>query len=208
MEAVHRKMQDLFAAKALGNVVSEITSVSGGFMHRMYRVKTADSIYAVKHLNREILKRPIDNGLGGMLLEEVPVEPHVKDLSVYERACDYENFFDITNWRFYMAFDGETPVGAATVVGTTPDMNMLGGRTDACVLWDIRVSDAYKHQGIGQALFDMARAGAKEDGYAQMVIECQNNNVTACNFYKKQGAKLGKIDMSRAGRAPDVSSLR
>ena len=136
----------------------------------------------------------VDGGLGGLLLEEVPVTPHVKDLSVHERASEYEKMFDISNWRFYMAFDGETPVGAATVAGTTENNYMLNGRTDACVLWDIRVADGYKHQGIGQKLFDMAKAGAQADGYKQMIIECQNNNVTACHFYKKQGALLGKMD--------------
>ena len=72
---------------------------------------------------------------------------------------------------------------------------MLSGRNNACVLWDIRVSDAYKHNGIGQKLLDIGITGAKKDGYSQMIIECQNNNVPACNFYKKQGALLSKIDM-------------
>lgn len=137
----------------------------------------------------------IDSGLGGLAFEEVPVEPYVKDLAVYERACDNEKLFDISTWRFYMAFDGEKPVGAATVAGTTANLNMLAGRKDLCVLWDIRVQDGYKHQGIGQELFEMAVAGAKRDGYHQMVIECQNTNVTAVNFYKKQGALLGKVDL-------------
>lgn len=82
-----------------------------------------------------------------------------------------------------------------TIAGTTEGMNMLGGRSDACVLWDIRVSDKYKHMGIGQKLFNQGIKGAKSDGYKQMIIECQNNNVTACRFYKKQGALLSKIDM-------------
>ena len=163
-----------------------------------------DQVTQNVEIKSEYRVRHIDNGLGGILLEEVPVDPYVKDLSVYDRACEYEKNFDITNWRFYMAFDGETPVGAATVAGTTPDLNMLGGRTDACVLWDIRVADAYKHQGVGQGLFDMAKAGAEEDGYAQMIIECQNNNVTACNFYRKQGAMLGKIDMYAYYTEPEV----
>ena len=118
--------------------------------------------------------------------------------------CEFEMCFDITNWRFYMAFDGDTPVGAATVAGTTESLYMLGGRDDACVLWDIRVADAYKHQGIGQSLFDMAKTGAGNDGYKQMIIECQNNNVTACRFYKKQGALLGKVDAYAYYNEPDV----
>lgn len=137
----------------------------------------------------------IDSGLGGILLKEVEVEPYTKDLSVYERATEYEKQFDISNWRFYMAFDGDMPIGAMTIAGTTNGMNMLAGRDDACVLWDIRVADAYKHQGIGQKMLDMGMLGAKEDGYRQMIIECQNNNIPACKFYKKQGAVLSKIDM-------------
>ena len=137
----------------------------------------------------------IDNGLGGFILEEVPVTPYVKDLSVYERATEYEKEFDITHWSFYMAFDDEKPVGAATVAARTDKLYMLAGRDDACVLWDIRVADEYKHQGIGQKLFDLAVKNAKADGYRQMIIECQNNNVPACNFYRKQGALLSKVDM-------------
>ena len=137
----------------------------------------------------------VDNGLGGLLLEEVPVKPYVKDLSVYERATEYEKEFDITYWDFYMAFDDEKPIGAMTIAARTPNLNMLFGRDDACVLWDIRVADAYKHQGIGQKMLDMGIQDARANGYHQMIIECQNNNVTACKFYKKQGALLSKVDM-------------
>ena len=40
----------------------------------------------------------------------------------------------------------------------------------------------------------MALAAARETGYRQMIIECQNNNVPACRFYRKQGAVRGKVD--------------
>lgn len=137
----------------------------------------------------------IDNGLGGFVFEEIKVNPYVKDLSKYERAVEYEKEFDITNWRFFMAFDGDVPVGAMTVAGKTEGLNMLSGRNDACVLWDIRVADKYKHRGIGEKLLNMGITEAKRDGYCQMIIECQNNNVAACKFYKKHGAVLCKIDM-------------
>ena len=147
----------------------------------------------------------INNGLGGLVFEEVSVTPYVKDLSVYEQATKYEEMFDVSNWRFFMAFDGETPVGAMTVSGTTEGMYMLGGRTDACVLWDIRVADGYKHKGIGQKMLDMGIAAARADGYRLMIIECQNNNVTACKFYRKQGAQLSKVDMNAYDSEPEVA---
>lgn len=103
-----------------------------------------------------------------------------------------------------MAFDGDVPVGAMTVAGQTEGLNMLYGRNDACVLWDIRVADSYKRKGIGQKLLDAGIAGAKEDGYRQMIIECQNNNVPACRFYQKQGAVLSKIDMYAYYLEPEV----
>ena len=153
-----------------------------------------DSVPQIVDVRSEYRVTPIESGLGGLLMEEVPVAPYTKDLSQYERACEYEQQFDISTWRFFMAFDGETPVGALTLAGTTEGMHMLHGRTDACVLWDIRVANDYKHRGIGQRLFDMAVACAREAGYRHMIIECQNNNIPACRFYRKQGAVLGKVN--------------
>lgn len=173
----------------------EVDKASFALYDRVTMNVDVRSEYRVKHL---------DGGLGGMLLEEVPVAPYTKDLSQYERAVEYEEHFDIANWRFYMAFDGDTPVGALTLAGTTEGMNMLSGRTDACVLWDIRVADAYKHQGIGQRLLNMAADHAREAGYRQIIIECQNNNVPACRFYHKQGAVLGKVDTYAYYADPDI----
>ena len=48
----------LFRRNGLGVIVPPITPVSGGFLHRMYRVDTADRSYAVKHLNPNIMRRP------------------------------------------------------------------------------------------------------------------------------------------------------
>ncbi len=42
----------------LGKKVAAIEPVSGGLMHRMYKVITDSGVYAVKHLNAEIMKRP------------------------------------------------------------------------------------------------------------------------------------------------------
>lgn len=163
-----------------------------------------DKIPMKVDVRSEYKVKRVDNGLGGLILEEVPVEPYIKDFGKYECATTYEEQFDISTWRFYMAFDGEKAIGAATVAGPTKGMNMLYGREDACVLWDIRVADGYKQRGIGQTLLDMGVAGAKERGYRQMIIECQNNNVPACRFYHKQGAVLCKVDMHAYYMEPEV----
>ena len=87
------------------------------------------------------------------------------------------------------------------------DLNIaLGERTDACVLWDIRIVDEYKHMGIGQKLLDLGIAAAKDDGYRLMIIECQNNNVPACRFYRKQGAVITRIDTKAYDSEPEIAN--
>ena len=48
----------LFRQAGLGTVIPPISPVSGGFLHRMYRVNTEERSFAVKHLNPEIMQRP------------------------------------------------------------------------------------------------------------------------------------------------------
>ena len=148
---------------------------------------TVCSEYKIEKINR---------GLGGFVLTETPVKPYVKDfcLGDDESITRWSERFDVSNWMFFIALDGDHPVGAATVVSRTPGVHMLGGRDDLAVLWDIRVDEAYKHQGVGQRLFDMAADWARSEGLIQMKIECQNNNVPAVNFYHKQGAVLSAVD--------------
>jgi len=153
-----------------------------------------DNIPMLVNVKSHYLLDKIKNGLGGIILKEIPVNEYIKDLGKYEIACEYEKHFDISNWVFYMAFDDKKPIAAITMASLTSNVIMLDGRDDLCVLWDIRVMNGYKHQGIGQKLFDLAIEWARKQGFKQMKIECQNNNVPACKFYQKQGAVLSKID--------------
>lgn len=156
--------------------------------------KKYDEIDMLVHVKSIYRLNKINRGLAGIMLSEEKVDEYVKDLGKYECAGDYEKEFDISNWGFYMAFDNDKPIGAVTIVSKTENVNMLNGRNDLAVLWDIRVSDGYKHMSIGQNLFDLAVAWCKDKGLKQLKIECQNNNVPACNFYHKQGAILSMID--------------
>ena len=136
-----------------------------------------------------------NRGLGGFALVETPVEPYIKDFCVgKDETVARWKCFDLSHWAFFMAFDGEQPVGAATVASRDNELNMLSGRDDLAILWDIRVNGDYKRQGIGQALFDMAADWSRSQELVQLKIECQNNNIPAVRFYHKQGAALSAID--------------
>lgn len=157
-----------------------------------------DTIDMLVHVSSYYRIDKINHGLGGFLFEETPCIPFVKD---FDANLPLRNFasaqaaqFDTTFWGFFMAFDDAKAVGGAMVAARTKDVHMLSGRNELAVLWDIRVSDAYKHRGIGQTLFDMAVDWARREGFAQLKIECQNNNVPAVKFYHKQGAVLAGVD--------------
>lgn len=153
-----------------------------------------DEIPMLVHIKSQYQIEKINNGLGGFLLKEIPVDEYTKSFNEYEIASDYEKQWDISNWAIFMAFDDDKSIAGATVVTRTKDIDMLSGRDDLAVLWNIRVADEYKHQGIGQQLFNMASLWSKEHNMRQMKIECQNNNIPACKFYHKQGAVLCEIN--------------
>lgn len=154
-----------------------------------------DKIPMRVHVTTEYRLVKINNGLGGISLVETPVEPYTKDFCVgKDESVRRWLRWDLSSWGFFMAFDGETPVGASAVAARTEGVNLLCGRSDLAALWDIRVIDGYKRRGIGHMLFQTVTEWSKAQGMKQLKIECQSNNVPAVNFYHKMGAVLGAID--------------
>ena len=58
VKTIEELLTNLMQVCGLGKIIADIEPVSGGFMHRMYKVVTENGIFAVKHLNAEIMKRP------------------------------------------------------------------------------------------------------------------------------------------------------
>ena len=103
---IEELLAELMLACGFGEIISPIESVSGGFLHRMYRVTTECGTYAVKHLNREIMGRPGANEnfaraekIECMLEKEgIPIVP---SLTVHgSKMQNIEgHYFYIFNWQ-------------------------------------------------------------------------------------------------------------
>ncbi len=145
-----------------------------------------------KYITDIILKlEKIDNGFGGLLLS--PQKLHYeKDFG--NRVSHWEEMFDLTNWKIFGAYDEGTLIAGCVIATKTDNVNMLENRDDLVVLWDLRVAEQYKHQGIGQNLFNMAKKFAIENNFSQLKVECQNTNYSAVRFYHKQGMVLSAIN--------------
>lgn len=146
----------------------------------------------------------VEGGLGGMLLKEEPVIPYIKDYDAGgELPSDWPKKFDVTKWGFFLARNGNRPVGGAAVAFETTGVFMLEDRKDLSVLWDIRVSP--EARGVGIPLFRRAAEWSRAHGCTQMKIETQNVNVPACRFYQRMGARLGEIHRYGYAAVPAVA---
>jgi GNAT superfamily N-acetyltransferase len=150
------------------------------------------------------------NGLGEFALKERPLDiPYIKD---YDSANEEEpgrwaTRFDMSNWVLFAARAEGRRVGGAVVAFSTPGLNLLEGREDLAILWDIRVSPEARGQGVGSALFREAEACARARGCQQLKVETQNINVAACRFYARQGCVLGAANYMAYPELPDEVQL-
>lgn len=149
-------------------------------------------------------------GLGGLILSERRLDaPYVKDYDTAEgeRPAQWGVRFDVSNWGLIGAHSNGARVGGAVVAFNTRGVNMLEGRRDLAVLWNIRVAPEARGQGVGFALFRAVEAWAAARGCRQLKIETQNINVPACRFYARQGCVLGAINRFTYQEFPDEAQL-
>lgn len=117
--------------------------------------------------------------------------PYVKDYdAIGDRPGDWVARFDTSQWVLFVAREDDRSLGGAAVAFGTPELDLLEGRSDLAVLWDIRVAPAFRGRGVGRALFEAAEAWALTRGCRELKVETQNANVPACRFYEALGCQL------------------
>ncbi len=134
---------------------------------------------------------------GGFELTERPVvAPYLKDHDAIpgEGPDGWAMHFDLANWALFAAWQDGRRAGGAAVAFDTPGVDMLEGRRDLAVLWDIRVRPEVRAQGVGTALFVAAGAWARAKGCTELKVETQNIDVPACRFYARQGCVLAEAN--------------
>jgi GNAT superfamily N-acetyltransferase len=136
-------------------------------------------------------------GTGKFVLTERSLDaPYVKDYDILsgEHPTNWAKRFNMSNWGLLAARAAGRRVGGAAVVFNTPGVDMLEGRSDLAVLWDIRVAPEIRGRGVGGILLQAAEAWARARGCRQLKVETQNINVPACRFYARQGYVLAAVD--------------
>lgn len=133
--------------------------------------------------------------------------PWVKDYDLIDPPTKWPAQFDVTRWAFFAALSGGERVGGAAVVFQAPGVDMLRGRADVAILWDIRVAPAARGQGVGKALMSAVEAWASAQGARWLEVETQDINVPACRFYERSGFELRSVDPNAYPALPDETQL-
>lgn len=151
-----------------------------------------------------------DAGLGGLRLAAEPVAaPYVKDYDAQpgNHPAQWADRFDLRTWGILSAWSDGVRAGGAVVAWGASDVDLLDGRTDLALLWDLRVDPSRRGRGVGTALFRAAEAWALARGARWLKVETQNVNVAACRFYAARGCTLGAIHRHAYPTLPDEAQL-
>lgn len=110
-------------------------------------------------------------------------ESEVAEMCFPDENYDYDKL--VKNYVFIGAYDGESCVGLAVLAD---DMFQY------MYLYDLKVSQKYRRQGVGKALMEKAIEVAHQRNYNGIYTIGQDNNVSACKFYLNVGFEIGGFD--------------
>ena len=79
---------------------------------------------------------------------------------------------------FFLAFDGEHPIGLAAQVAAGD------GECHLIAMW---VAQQYRGLGVAQGLVEAVKQCAVNNGHARLVLDVAPENARAAAFYQKQG---------------------
>jgi GNAT superfamily N-acetyltransferase len=99
---------------------------------------------------------------GSFASAERAIQPYAKDYDAVEPPAQWAVRFDLTKWGLIAAYHSNNRVGGAVIAFDTPEIDLLEGRNDLALLWDIRVRPEVRYQGIGSALFRGRAMGARQ----------------------------------------------
>ena len=132
--------------------------------------------------------------------------PVSTDFDAHEHPTEWVKW-DLRNAAMFEAHSGGRLVGGAVVVRDMPKLNLLAGRKDLAVLWDLRVAPEFRRQKIGASLLREASRWARKRHCRSIKVESQNDNVRACDFYRKHGFRLVQAEEGVYRAFPDKVQL-
>lgn len=139
--------------------------------------------------------------LGWTLHERRLAAPLRKDYDALEDPAEWPRRFDTARWAILGATHDGKRIGGAIAATRSRGVDMLEGRTDLVVVWDLRVAPAWRQRGVGTALLAAVEQWSRERAATELKVETQNVNPAACCLYRACGFRLAQ---ATPGAYPDL----
>ena len=97
----------------------------------------------------------------------------------------YEDYIDNPNKVIFLYYEANECLGQIII---KKNWNRYA------YIHDIAVAQKARGKGVGAKLIHRAIEWAKDKNLCGLMLETQDNNLTACRFYKKNGFKIGGVD--------------
>ena len=123
----------------------------------------------------------------GPKLVGIPMGPRRKDYDAIEGPSEWATRFDTARWGLVAAWSGGERIGGAVIAMDTAGVELLGGRRDLALVWDLRVAPEWRGRGVGRALWAASEAWARARECVEIRVETQDVNPAACRFYAGRG---------------------
>jgi GNAT superfamily N-acetyltransferase len=142
-------------------------------------------------------------------VEQIVAPPYVKDYDAVpgNHPTDWRELLRGARSVQLGAHVGHQRLGGAVLLHDGPEVDLLEGRRDLALLWDIRVAASHRGRGIGGALFAAATAWAHARGCRELLVETQDINAPACRFYARQGCRLDAVRPRAYVQFPEETQL-
>jgi len=144
---------------------------------------------------------------GFSLVERDIPRTYSKNYDVIEDPRRWLEEFDVSNWAMISAFRDGKRVGGAIAAFNSPGVELLEGRNDLVVIWDIRVAPTASRTGVGGALADHIEGWARIRRCCEVKVETQNTNVAACRFYQSRGFRISEANYEAYPNLPEDIQL-
>ena len=141
------------------------------------------------------------------LIERALHKPFHKDYDAVENPLRWPVLFDVSNWALFSACEQGRGIGGAIAAWKTSGVDMLEGRSDLVVVWDLRVAPQARGQGVGSALFRAIEAWGRSRSCTQLKVETQDVNVAACRLYQSCGCTLAQVNRGAYREFPQETQL-
>lgn len=139
---------------------------------------TVDSILVLSLTGRQI----------SFTVKEIPAytKNYAKKHSNEEAGDDYSGYIDSPDRIVYLACIDNHAAGCIV---------LRRNWNKYAFIEDIAIDKNYRGYGIGRKLIEQAKQWTKKGGMPGIMLETQNNNVSACKFYESCGFVIGGIDL-------------